>query len=203
MKLLIISDIKDENNIVEQIPKADLLISCGDVSDAIILKIAKLCCCEKIFAVKGDKDKKEPFTHPIIDLHLNSYHFNDYTFGGFQGAIHNNPKARNFLYEDYEVYIGLMEQIKLDFFITHNSPFGIHDKDYGEHNGFSSFNYYIETYKPKYMFHGHQCMNSETRLNETEVIGVAGYKEIVISKAQIISLLLLKSDIKKYPVLKL
>lgn len=177
MKLLIMSDIDGEvSGKINSNP--DLIISCGDVPDEIILETADNCKCEAVLAVKGDKDRPEPFTDPIIDLHLNTYLYGKYRFGGFQGAVKYNPADRNFLYEDFEVYPELCNFPVVDIFVAHNSPFGIHDRDYCENNGFSSFNTYIENIKPQYMFHGHQCVNSQTPFKQTKVFGVFGYKEI-------------------------
>ncbi len=43
----------------------------------------------------------------------------------------------------------------LDIFLTHATPLGFHDMDDPCHKGFSSFNWFLKTFKPAYMIHGH------------------------------------------------
>ncbi len=43
----------------------------------------------------------------------------------------------------------------LDIFLTHASPLGIHDKTDLCHKGFKCYLWFLRTFKPKYMVHGH------------------------------------------------
>ena len=43
----------------------------------------------------------------------------------------------------------------LDILLTHASPLGIHDKQDRCHQGFKSFLWFMRTFKPKYLVHGH------------------------------------------------
>src|SRR5690348_18206508 len=49
--------------------RADLLISCGDVSDSFILRVAEMTLCRHIFAVKGNHDSSAPFAPPRSEEH--------------------------------------------------------------------------------------------------------------------------------------
>ncbi len=43
----------------------------------------------------------------------------------------------------------------LDIFLTHASPLGIHDKEDLCHKGFKCYLWFLKTFQPKYMVHGH------------------------------------------------
>jgi Icc-related predicted phosphoesterase len=43
----------------------------------------------------------------------------------------------------------------LDILLTHASPEGIHDKEDPCHRGFKPFLWFMKTFKPKYLIHGH------------------------------------------------
>jgi Icc-related predicted phosphoesterase len=43
----------------------------------------------------------------------------------------------------------------LDILVTHAPPAGIHDKDDPCHRGFKSFLWFMKTFKPRYLIHGH------------------------------------------------
>ena len=63
---------------------------------------------------------------------------------------------------------------RVDVFIAHNSPAGIHERDREVHQGFEGFLDYINTRRPRYFLHGHQHMNGITEIGDTCVIGVFG-----------------------------
>jgi uncharacterized protein len=65
----------------------------------------------------------------------------------------------------------------LDILLTHAAPRGIHDKLDLCHMGFKSFLWFIRTFRPAYLLHGHIHLydlnaNRRTRYRETEVINV-------------------------------
>jgi len=68
MRTLVVAD--EEQIDFDRELRADLLISCGDVSDSFILRVAEMTLCRHIFAVKGNHDSSAPFHPPIKDLHL-------------------------------------------------------------------------------------------------------------------------------------
>ena len=43
----------------------------------------------------------------------------------------------------------------LDIFLTHAPPLNIHDKKDPCHIGFKCYNWFIKTFRPEYMVHGH------------------------------------------------
>ena len=158
---------------------ADLLISCGDIADSVILRSAELAQCADVLAVKGNHDFGDPFTSPIVDLHLTVIERGGLRFGGFNGSWRYKPKGL-FLYEQAEVAALLADFPAVDVFVAHNSPRGIHQRDNDVHVGFDAFNAYIDRAKPRWFIHGHQHLDRETIVGQTRVIGLYGQRRIDI-----------------------
>src|SRR4030095_1658821 len=148
MTLLVIAD---DEGLLNKLPdvKADVLISCGDLPDQIILRAAQRCRCSHILAVKGNHDSSAAFEAPIFDLHLCTRAIHDITFGGFCGAWKYKPKG-NYLFEQQEVESTLSAFPRVDVFVAHNSPRMIHDRDDEVHTGFGAFNSYIARTHPRW-----------------------------------------------------
>jgi Icc-related predicted phosphoesterase len=71
----------------------------------------------------------------------------------------------------------------VDILVTHASPKGIHDKEDRCHWGFESFLWFMRTFRPKYLVHGHIHLYSlsdvrVTKYGETQVINA--YSHYVI-----------------------
>jgi len=160
--------------------QADILLSCGDVDDFVILKAAKNYKCKKIFAVKGNHDNSKDFPDPIINLHLKVIKYKGITFGGLNGSWQYKPMG-NFLYKQNEVNSFLENFPYVDIMISHNSPKNIHERDNEVHQGFLGLNNYIKKKKPKLLIHGHQHYNKKTIINITYMICVYGYKLLNIN----------------------
>ena len=178
MNLLILAD---DESLGRKIPDctADVLVSCGDLPDDLILDAAKRCHCREILAVKGNHDSSGPFPAPVRDLHLNVFQFRNLRFGGFCGSWKYKPRG-NYLFEDSDVERYLANFPAVDIFVTHNSPRMVHDRDDDVHMGFAAFNQYIQRAKPKHMLHGHQHQNVESMIGGTRVIGTYGYRMLVV-----------------------
>lgn len=176
MKLLIIAD-KDDFTWQEGSYDVDVIISCGDVYDPLILEAAVACNCATVFAVKGNHDFASPFPAPIVDLHRHVHEFSEVRFGGLNGSWKYKPRG-HFLYEQSEVNGFLDTYPPVDVFVSHNSPRTIHDRD--DHIGFDGVLEYIHRHQPRLLIHGHQHINIETVVGETKVIGVYGHRIIEI-----------------------
>ena len=178
MKLLVIAD-SDNLHWKGDSGQADLLISCGDVSDPVILEAADAYQCKRILAVKGNHDFPGPFPESIIDLHLSVSEHQGINFGGFNGSWKYKPRG-HFLYEQDEASALLKDFPHVDVFVSHNSPRGIHDKEDEVHTGFEALSAYIRMQKPRVLIHGHQHINAEKEVGRTRVIGVYGHRVIEV-----------------------
>lgn len=178
MKILVLSDI-DDYHWQHGAGQADLTLSCGDIADQVILEAAEAYSCRKVFAVKGNHDTNMPFPCPIVDLHLQVESYGGLKFGGLNGSWKYKPRGY-YLYDDWEVEEFLSSFPPVNIFISHNSPRGIHDTEDEVHYGFEGLLTYIQIAKPKLFIHGHQHVNTETKLEETRIIAVYGNKLIEI-----------------------
>lgn len=181
MRILIIADIDDLHwRLGKGGPRhADLILSLGDVADQVILEASQAYNCPNIFAVKGNHDANTPFPYPITDLHMTVRAFQGINFGGLNGSWRYKAKGP-FLYDQSEVINFMAAFPAVDVFISHNSPQGIHDRDDGVHCGFEGLTAYIKKAKPKMLVHGHQHVNSDSCLEETEIMGVYGFRILEI-----------------------
>jgi Icc-related predicted phosphoesterase len=178
MTLIIIAD---DELVSRRVPesRADILISCGDIPDDVILQIADRCRCREILAVKGNHDSSAPFPAPIRDIHLATFQFRAITFGGFCGSWKYKPKG-NYLFEQSEVDQKLAAFPPVDVFIAHNSPRLVHDRDDEVHIGFVAFNNYIARAHPRLLLHGHQHEDVETMMDQTRVVGTYGHRFLAL-----------------------
>ena len=175
MTFLVIAD--DDSFIKSQTgERADVLISCGDMLDQVIMQTAQAAQCSHIFAVKGNHDGAGSFPAPILNLHLRTENYGGLLFGGFQGSWKYKPRG-HFLYDQGEVESLLAAFPPVDVFVAHNSPRHVHDREDEVHLGFEAFAGYIRRVRPRLFFHGHQHINQETRIGETRVIGVYGQQK--------------------------
>jgi Icc-related predicted phosphoesterase len=178
MNLLVIADTDTVEDQIGHDP-AELLVACGDLDDAFIDRIARKSGVSRVLAVKGNHDTAGPFPSPTIDLHLTTFTYGDISFGGFGGSWRYKPRGHH-LYEQDEVARLLADFPPVDVFVAHNSPRGIHDRNDEVHFGFDAFNDYIERAKPRLFLHGHQHVNCQTQVGQTQVIGVYGFRYLEI-----------------------
>jgi Icc-related predicted phosphoesterase len=181
MKLLVIAD---EDSFTKTLTSehADVLISCGDMADEVIIKTAQAAQCSRIFAVKGNHDGAGSFPAPILDLHLRTESYSGLRFGGFRGSWRYKPRG-HFLYDEDEAGSLVAAFPPVDIFVAHNSPRHIHDREDEVHLGFEAFAGYIRRVQPRFFFHGHQHVSEETRIGATRVIGVYGQQRFDIQTA--------------------
>lgn len=159
--------------------RADVVVSCGDLVDTVIARVAQGVRAAHILAVKGNHDSSGHFESPIVDLHLREHVIDGVLFGGFAGSWRYKPRG-NYLFEQEEVSRLLEGFPPVGVFVAHNSPRHIHDRNDHVHFGFEAFVSYIDRAKPRLFIHGHQRVNRETRVGETTVIGVYGFRRLKI-----------------------
>ncbi len=151
----------------------DLLLCLGDLWDAGLEKAYGRFAPRKAFGVRGNHDSDAPFPHYITPLHYTIEEYGGLKFGGFNGSWRYKPRGHH-LFEQEEVARMLRHFPRVDVFVAHNSPRGIHERDGDTHQGFDGFLSYIEATQPRYFLHGHQHLNARTRIGNTEIIGVFG-----------------------------
>jgi len=174
MRALVMADL-DEGKWPFGAWAVDLIIACGDLYDQAILGAAEACCCRTVLAVRGNHDLPQPFPAPIRDLHGRVAEVLGLRFGGFNGSWKYKRKG-HFLYDQDEAACALAALPPVDVLVTHNSPYGIHQRDADIHQGFLGLNQYVERVRPRLLIHGHQHLNRETLVGPTRVVGVFGWR---------------------------
>ncbi|MDR2194242.1 MAG: metallophosphoesterase [Treponema sp.] len=86
-------------------------------------------------------------------------------FAGLGGSMRYNTGENQ--YTDFQMQLEIFRLIPrlllnrllygrfVDVLLTHAPPFGVHDKPDRCHKGFKAFLWFMKTFKPKYLIHGH------------------------------------------------
>ena len=173
--------IADDDSLVGHLDPGpiDLLFCLGDLWDSSLENAYFRYSPKAAFGVKGNHDSDAPFPRFVKPLHYTIEHFGGLSFAGFNGSWRYKPRGHH-LFDQEEVTRMLRSFPKVDVFIAHNSPAGVHERDDHIHQGFEGCLRYIETARPRYFIHGHQHLKSTTMIGDTRVIGVFGEEVIEI-----------------------
>jgi Icc-related predicted phosphoesterase len=204
MKILGISDnevnILYSPKITDRFADVDLILSCGDLPffylEYIISMLNK-----PFYYVRGNHyygpdptlDPKHQSLWDHTNLHRRLVEVNGLLIAGVEGSIRYNRGP--FQYSQDEMWAHVLSlvpqlmvnQVKtgryLDIFISHASPWGIHDKNDLPHQGIKAFRWLIKVFKPRLHIHGHIHLYSqdsprETRVDKTRVVNVYAYRII-------------------------
>jgi Icc-related predicted phosphoesterase len=187
MKILAIADrppSKRIKDILHEHSDISLICTLGDLDYFDLIELADIQHIPKI-GVYGNHDSGTYFENlGIINLHLKTFQFGGYTFGGFQGSVRYKENPYAIMYTQEEAFELLKDFPYVDVMIAHCPPYGINDEpEELAHQGFKALREYIETKKPKYFFHGHTYPREEkliTKFCETQIIYVYGEKIVEI-----------------------
>jgi len=173
--------IADDDSMVGKLPtgSVDLLLCLGDLWDTTIEAAYLRYQPTRTFAVKGNHDSASEFPPFVTPLHFTLKKHLGLSFGGFGGSWRYKPKGHH-LFEQHDVKRMLQSFPRVDVFIAHNSPRGIHERDDHTHQGFDGFLAYILANQPRLFIHGHQHVNQITRIGKTEVVSVFGEMSLEI-----------------------
>ena len=208
MQILVVSDVVLEllyNPLIrERFPGVDLVLGCGDLP-YYYLEFILTALDVPLFYVRGNHANIVEYsssgekTHPYgaVDLHRQSVYHEGLLIAGIEGSLRYNQGP--FQYSQGEMWgnvFGLVPQLMfnrlrhgrfLDILITHASPWGIHDQPDRPHQGIKAFNWLLETFKPRFHFHGHihvyqSYAKTETLFVQTRVVNAYGYRELEINQ---------------------
>jgi len=170
------------SNIKERFADVDLILSAGDLPmdylDYIISSLNK-----PLFFVFGNHHTEElKYYRRIVDIHLlqiekeylgcGAIHLGTkvktegkFILAGLGGSMRYNNGLNQFT--EFEMFLEIAKLIPrllwnrilrgryVDILLTHAPPKGIHDKNDKCHWGFKSFLWFMKTFKPKLLVHGH------------------------------------------------
>jgi len=173
MKILCVSDQIDplvySNSIKERFADVDMILSAGDLPldylDFIVSSLNK-----PLFFVFGNHHIQEMANRSFEGrgcVHIGSKVQKEegVIIAGLGGSMRYNLGENQFT--DFQMYLEIFKIMPrllinrlfhkryLDILLTHAPPSGIHDKKDKCHQGFKAFVWFIKTFKPKYLIHGH------------------------------------------------
>jgi Icc-related predicted phosphoesterase len=181
----------------------DFVISCGDLPyhylEYIISSIDK-----PLYFVRGNHDPLEEYgaagprkcPHGGTDLHRRVIKRCGVLFAGVEGSLRYKRNGC-FQYTQREMWRNVFTLLPgvfrnrflygryLDVFVTHASPWDIHDKPDLPHQGIKAFRWFIHVFQPAYHFHGHVHVYrpdtvTETQFGLTKVLNAYGYRDLVL-----------------------
>jgi len=170
VKLLVVSDCEAG---LPTLPAgtAELVVCCGDVPrdvlERVVARYGVPC-----LGVLGNHDPALPPAF-MQEVHLKVVEVGGVTFGGCEGSWRYKPRGHH-LYDDGQVEALLRGFPRVDVFVAHNPPAGVHDAPDDVHNGFAAFRRYIEEEQPALFLHGHVHRSAETMVGRTRVVAVLG-----------------------------
>ena len=210
VKILVVSDVISRavysEGIRDRFGDVDLALSCGDLPYYYLEYIVSMLDIPLLY-VHGNHDRplqtergEIPEPRGCISVEERVVKINGLLIAGLGGSIRYNASGI-YQYTEREMRWRLARLAPrfwrnrllcgraLDIFIAHSPPRGIHDQEDRPHHGFDAFRHLIRRYQPRYFIHGHSYprmgVPQRSRVEETEVIHVYGYKvlEVSIGKA--------------------
>jgi Icc-related predicted phosphoesterase len=192
------------SQVKERFAGVDLILGCGDLSYYYLEYVVSMLNAP-LYYVRGNHSNLIEHTSTGlrtrpqggIDLHRRVVNFNGLILAGVEGSL--RYRRGPFQYSQYEMWKHVLwitpflirNRILygryLDIFISHASPWGIHDKPDLPHHGIKAFRWLIETFQPRFHFHGHihvyrQDTQTVTQHGSTTVINTYGYKETQVER---------------------
>ena len=203
MKLLSISDKKyhliHSPQVRERFPDVDFVIGCGDLPYYYLEYISEMLGVP-LFFVRGNHNHLEEFhstgvlRYPrgCIDLHRQVRRWNGILMAGVEGSLQYNSRGY-FQYTQTEMWWNVFSLVPglllnklrygryLDLFVTHAPPWEIHDEKDRTHQGIKAYRWFLQTFEPRYHFHGHIHVyqidtQTETKCQNTLVINTYGFR---------------------------
>jgi len=171
----------------ERFADVGLIVGCGDLPAAYLEYVVTQLNVPLVY-VPGNHDPDEYVVHGGQSVDGRWTRLSGVSIAGLGGSQRYKPEGRHQYTED-EMFArvarllltGRMAGRRIDVFVTHAAPQGVHDGADHVHAGFRAFHTFLRTGKPRLMLHGHTHLqrNLETTwtpLYHTQVINVYPYR---------------------------
>jgi Icc-related predicted phosphoesterase len=206
LKILTLSDKQEDliysSQVRPRFNDVDLILSCGDLAYYYLEYVVSMLDVP-MFYVRGNHSNQVEYTvtgpkirpEGGVDLHRRVIDHQGLILAGVEGSLRYRPGP--FQYSQMEMWLHVLRIVPallrcrlfhrryLDIFVSHAPPWDIHDQPDLPHQGIKAFRWLIETFKPRYHFHGHihvyrQDTQTVTHHDSTTVINSYGYLETQI-----------------------
>jgi len=198
MRVLTVSDVVVESlnsAALTQIARGvDLALSCGDLPADYLEYIVSMLNVPLFYVMgnHGGDGGARVFPEGCENIDGRAVEFKGLLMAGLEGSLRYNNRP-NFQYTENEMRAKIAALTPalvlnrarygryLDILVTHAPPHKIHDGEDLAHRGFQSLVWLIETYRPRYHFHGHVHVydnraETSTVRGATTIINTYGYK---------------------------
>lgn len=204
MRVLSLSDIVLEPiytpSVAERFAHVDFVLGCGDLPYYYLEYLVDVLR-KPVFFVRGNHaseveasdqgaDRRAPWG--AVDLHRKVVNFNGLLMAGFEGSL--RYRKGGFMYTQADMWWLVLEMLPrllwnrvrhgraLDVLVTHSPPWGVGDADDPAHQGFKALRWLLKVAQPRYHFHGHIHVYSNTtptihRFGKTIVINTYGSRQ--------------------------
>ena len=175
----------------------DLILSCGDLKAAYLSFVVTMARAPVLY-VHGNHDTGYSVTPPegcdCIDGCITEY--NGLRILGLGGCVWYRPGEHQYTEKEMRKRIRklrwkIAKYGGVDIIVTHAPAQGLGDGDDHAHQGFQCFLELMDTYKPKYLLHGHvhlrygMDLTREREYGDTQVLNVCEKYVIDIPKAEL------------------
>lgn len=198
MRILTVSDVIVESLngavLTQQARGVELVLSCGDLPAEYLEFIVSILNVPLFYVMgnHGGDGGERVFPEGCENIDGRAVEYKGLLIAGFEGSIRYNNRP-HFQYTENEMRAKVARLTPalvlnrarygryLDILVTHAPPYQIHDGTDLAHRGFKSFVWLIDTYKPRYHFHGHVHIydnreGTSTVRGATTIINTYGYK---------------------------
>ncbi len=189
----------------ERFAGVDVILSCGDLPHDYV-EFVQDALRAPLFFVYGNHTQRmigggpndRPLPQSGIDLHRRVEEYNGWLLAGFEGCLRYRPGPHQ--YSQAEMWLMVFELLPrlwlnrlthgryLDILVTHAPPWGVNDGADRAHQGFKALRWLVQTFQPRYHFHGHMhilgsSQSVATRFAQTWVVTTYGYRRSRINPA--------------------
>lgn len=213
LKILSISDVELSllycSRTAERFSDVDLVISCGDlpasyldyISSSINVPLYYVFGNHQNWNEMRQERREDPALSIGFDLHRRCRQFNrQLLIAGVEGSICYNQGPKQ--YTQFQMWMNIFALFPvlfwnklrygryLDIFVTHASPWKIHDQEDSAHIGIKAFRWFDRVFKPLYHLHGHIHVYRTTTVTETvyyrtRIVNTYGYREILLDPSML------------------
>jgi uncharacterized protein len=205
--LLAISDVAEDllysPAIRDRYGHVDLVISCGDLPPSYLDYVTSTLNVP-LYGVRGNHDglpehgEKATWTHDtgMTNLHGTVRNADGLLLAGFEGSRRYNSGPVQYSEREMQLLVARMAPRLLankarhgrylDILVTHAPPRHVNDQEDLCHQGFETFRWFLERFRPRFHLHGHIHLYAnqgvrQSQFHDTTVLNVYGHREVKIA----------------------
>jgi Icc-related predicted phosphoesterase len=176
-----VNDVVYSSHVRDHFNDVDLIVGCGDLPADYLEFVVSMLDVPLVY-VPGNHDVDDYSVPGGIDVDGKVVRIGDLRIAGLGGSrryknegdhqyTENEMRVRVIRLIFAEYLKALLRRPRLDIFVTHSPPRGIHDAPDFAHQGFQSFHPILEFLKPSIMLHGHSHVHRNIECTESTVSG--------------------------------